>query len=289
MKILVIGNGFIAGAIVQRLESEGHELLVFSRSAKSDINCKQIIGDIRNYDEFVRTLSWNPQVIIHTAWITTHDKYLEDFSNVAYADFTIKLATCVESMDVEHLIVLGTCAEYGSQKMASTAGVTSLNPKSLYAKQKVRAFKSTQEILGHSKCRLSWTRVFQPYGPGQDKKRLIPKLIDSIKSRQQINLMDTTSTLDWITTRDISSGISWIIRNPAPLELDLGTSFGYTNLELLKRLEGLIGNSNQWERLAEQVSTGKQVSVVGKSSPLFKLGWQPNDSLELGLKWVLRS
>jgi nucleoside-diphosphate-sugar epimerase len=289
VKILIIGSGFIAGAIARKLESEGHELLIFSRSAKSDINCKQVIGDIRNYEEFARTLTWSPQVIIHTAWITTHTKYLEDFSNIEYADFTIRLGTYVASMGVEHLIVLGSCAEYGLQEIPSTAGVTSLSPTSLYAKQKVRAFESTKEILGQSKSRLSWARVFQPYGPRQDEKRLIPNLIQSIKSKQQIDLVDTTSTLDWVTIRDISSAISWLIRHPAPIELDLGTSFGYTNLELLKLLEELIGNSNQWERLAEQASTGKQVSVVGKNSPLLKLGWQPNDSLEVGLEWVLRS
>ncbi len=288
MRILVIGNGFIAGTIIQRLESEGHELLVFSRSAKSDVSYKQIVGDILNYADFIQTLIWKPQVVIHTAWITTHDKYSNDSSNFTFADFTIRLATHVASSGVEHFIVLGSCAEYGSQTMASTAGVTNLNPESLYAEQKVRAFESSEKILIDSSTRFSWVRIFQPYGPGQDKKRLIPHLIHSIKSRQLIDLTDTTTILDWITTRDIALAISWIISNSAPVELDLGTSIGYTNLDLLKLLEGMLGNSNQWERLAEQVSAGNQVSVVGKDSPLLNLGWQPYDSLDRGLEWVLR-
>ena len=111
----------------------------------------------------------------------------------------------------------------------------------------------------------------------------------TITMDQQIRLVDTTTILDWITTQDIALAISWVIRNYAPVELDLGTSLGYTNLELLKHLEGLIGKSNQWERLAEQVSTSTQVSVVGKGSPLFNLGWRPIDSLDQGLKWVLGS
>lgn len=287
MKILVIGNGFIAGAIIRKLESQGNELLVFSKSAKLDINCKQIVGDVLNYDEFAQVLTWKPQVIIHTAWITCHVRYNEDPTNVAFTDFTIKLATYVASAGVEHLIVLGTCAEYGPQTFASTAGITDLNPITLYAKQKVLAFRSAEEILADSKSRFSWVRVFQPYGPRQDRQRLLPYLIQSITMDQQIHLVDTTTILDWITTQDIALAISWIISNPAPVELDLGTSIGYTNLELLKHLEGLMGKSNQWERLAEQVSTSTQVSVVGKGSPLFNLGWRPIDSLDQGLKWVL--
>jgi len=289
MKILVIGNGFIAGTIIRKLESQGNELLVFSRSPKLDIDCKQIVGDVLNFDEFAQVLTWKPQVIIHTAWITSRLRYNEDPTNVAFANFTIKLATYVANAGVEHLIVLGTCAEYGSQTFASTAGITNLNPITLYAKQKVLAFRSAEEILVDSKSRFSWVRVFQPYGPRQDRQRLLPYLIQAITMHQQIHLVDTTTILDWITTRDIALAISWIISNSAPVELDLGTSIGYTNLELLKHLEELIGNSNQWERRAEQVSTSTQVSVVGKGSPLFNLGWRPIDSLDQGLKWVLDS
>ena len=35
MKILVIGNGFIASPIIQKLESEGHQLLIYSRTLKN--------------------------------------------------------------------------------------------------------------------------------------------------------------------------------------------------------------------------------------------------------------
>lgn len=289
MKILVIGNGFIAESIIRKLETEGHDVLVFSRTSKSGINVRQIVGDILNFNEFTRALNWDPQVIIHTAWVTELSTYTEDPSNFEYANFTVNLATYLASSNVEHLIVLGTCAEYGIQEFASTAGVTRLNPNNLYARQKMRAFRSAQEILEDTNIRFSWARVFQPYGPNQDEKRLIPYLIHSINSGDQIDLRNTTTVLDWITTRDIASAISWIINNSAPTELDLGTSFGYTNLEVLRHLEGLIGKSNQWERFAEQFSMSKHVSVVGKDSPLFTLGWHAFDSIDQGLKWVLSS
>ncbi len=289
MKVLIIGNGFIARAIIAELESEGHELLVFSRTSKSNIDCKQIEGDIFDPDSFFQALKWQPQVIINTAWITTHGKYLEDASNFSYSHFTITLAEHVAKLSIEHLIVLGTCAEYGSQSVASSAGFTKLNPQSLYAKQKVLAFRSAAEIMANSESRFSWVRVFQPYGPGQDCNRLVPYLIQSIKSDQKINLIDTTSIRDWITTRDIASAISWIMRNPAPIELDIGTSFGYTNVQLLRHLGMLMGASDQLKRMADQVSTNIQVSVAGKNSPLFVNGWKASDTLDQGLEWVLGS
>ena len=287
MKILVIGNGFIGSAIIKRLKLEGHELLVFSRTLKADTNSQQIVGDIFRFDDFAKALLWDPQVIIHTAWITTHAHYSQDASNYQYAQFTSLLSTSVAHSNLKHLIVLGTCAEYGPQSQPSTAGITKLNPTTFYAKQKVEALNSSKQIFQESKVRFTWARIFQPYGQKQDPSRLLPYLIDSIGDGKQVELSDTSSLLDWITTRDIASAISWIIKHDSATEVDIGTGIGYTNVELLQHLESLLGNSKQWVRFAAQPNVGNGVTVVGKSSPLFVSGWLPEDDLDTGLNWVL--
>ena len=287
MKILILGNGFIGKAIIQRLESEGHEILIYSRSVLQDIQSKQILGDIFDGETFRKSLSWGPQVIIQSAWITTHGRYMDDPLNSLYSQFTSNLAKQITNLGVEHLIVLGTCAEYGPQSHPSTAGFTKVNPATLYAKEKVAAFESLSESLLLSGARLSWARVFQPYGPGQDKKRLLPYLIDSLRKGEQIKLSHTSSILDWITTRDIASAVSWIINNDTPIEVDIGTTVGFTNVELLRHLEELLGDSSQWLQLVQDSPSFNAVTVVGKDSPLFRSGWLPRDSLEVGLKWVL--
>jgi len=288
MKILVIGSGFIGSAIIERLESEGHELLIFSRTFKAGIRSHQFIGDIFSYEDFAKTLLWDPQVIIHTAWITTHASYTQDSSNYQYAQFTAWLATLVSQSHLEHLIILGTCAEYGPQRRPSTAGITTLNPINLYAKQKVSALNSTKEALLESKVRLTWARIFQPYGRNQDSSRLLPYLIDSVRKGNQVELNNTSTLRDWITTRDIAAAISFIISHDTPTEVDIGTKVGYTNVELLRHLEALLGGRKQWERIAAQPNVGTDVVIVGKDSPLFISGWHPEDDLNSGLKWVLQ-
>lgn len=289
MKVLIIGNGFIATEVINTLESEGHEILIFSKRLSDSFLNKQIVGNLFDIESLVKALKWKPQVIINTAWVTSQAFYTNASSNYAYAFYTLELAQRIVDTQVEHFIVLGSCAEYGPLTNYSIAGQTELNPVSVYGQQKVAAFKSVKKILQYSGTQFSWLRIFQPYGPKQDRKRLIPYMINAISNNEQIELRDTSNIRDWITTRDIASAVSFVISNALPDELDVGTSIGSTNIELLRSLENVIGNSNQWERLVMQTTDKGFVSVVGEESPLFKFGWRPKDTLEDGLRWTLNS
>jgi nucleoside-diphosphate-sugar epimerase len=288
MKILVIGNGFLGKSIIQRLISEGHELLVYSRATNERVQCQQIAGDILDFEDFIKVLLWKPRIIIHTAWITS-ENYRNDLSNFKYARFTTDLAGYIACSDVEHLIILGSCAEYGHQVGPSTAGFTKLSPASLYAEQKVIAFNSVRELLKRSDVRFTWARIFYPYGPTQDQKRLVPHLINCLRNGEPVVLADTSSILDWITTRDVASAISWVIDNELPIEIDIGTSLGFTNLELLITLEDLLQIPTKLYEHGPHYFGLNDVFVAGANSPLLKSGWLPADTISTGLEWVLSS
>jgi nucleoside-diphosphate-sugar epimerase len=287
MRILVVGGGFLAVPIIERLESEGHILLVFSRTFNTRIRCEQVIGDIFNFPEFISVLAWKPQIIIHTAWITKPEIYKSDLSNIDYANFTSNLAKFVAYSEVEHLIILGSCAEYGVQPGPCTAGLTHPNPRTLYAKQKVAAFQKAKELMISGKTRFTWARVFYTYGLNQNNQRLIPYLIDSLRAGKSVQLADSTSTYDWISSTDIASAISWVISHSLPIEIDIGTSVGFTNLELLKTLEELLDVTNAVPLQKAHEIGLNEVFVVGKNSPLLSSGWLPTNTLSQGLKWVL--
>ena len=287
MKILVVGSGFLAVPIIERLELEGHILLVFSRTYNTRIHCEQIIGDIFNFPEFMSVLAWKPEIIIHTAWIVTPEIYKNDLSNIDYANFTTNLAKFVAYSEVEHLIILGTCAEYGFQSGPCTAGVTNPNPRTLYAKQKVAAFQKAKELMVGSQTRLTWARVFYTYGLNQNNQRLIPHLIHSLRTGKPIQLEDSTSTYDWTSSKDIASAISWLISHSLPIEVDIGTSIGSTNLQILKTLEKLLGATNSLPLHKTHKIGVNEVLVMGKNSPLLTSGWLPTNTLSQGLKWVL--
>jgi nucleoside-diphosphate-sugar epimerase len=287
MKILVIGNGFIAKPIIAQLQSEGHSLKVYSKSAKVDVHCEQVVGDIFDFKNFIKVLSWEPQIIIQAAWVTSHVSYTEDPLNYEFTKFTLALVKEVLRTNLEHFIVLGSCAEYGLQMAPSIAGETCLNPNNVYAKQKVTTFSSCLEILSKSDIRLTWARIFQPYGFGQDQNRLIPYLISALRANEKIHLRDITTLHDWITTQDIASAISWVVNKSLPVEVDVGTSIGHSNLEVLEKLQKIMGFSDQSRFTSASPVGSRRMAVVGKSSPLFSNGWRPTMDLDAGMEWLL--
>jgi len=289
MKILVIGYGLIARSIVQNLEKDGHSIQVFSRTVHKEIQSQQVLGDIFDFDRFLHVLQWKPQIVIHTAWITTPGTYRDHPLNYRYTEFTSKLAEFIAHSDVEHLIVLGTCAEYGRQIEPCQAGKTNQAPSTLYAQQKVEAHKSVRKLLEGSRVRFTWARIFYPYGPNQDSRRLIPKLIHAITSGNQICLQDTSSIYDWISARDIAEAINWIIRHELPSEIDIGTSVGFTNLQVLEILEGLLYPGKKPIVHGEHNFGLNEMFTVSTDSTLLSSGWRPKDTLQSGLHWVITS
>jgi nucleoside-diphosphate-sugar epimerase len=287
VKILVVGSGFLGTPIIENLQYQGHEVLVLSRNLNEKLDCNQLVGDAFNEENLIAALNWRPQIVIQTAWITSHRSYTFHPMNELYANFTIQLAQLLLRTNVRHFIVLGSCAEYGAQTVPSTAGITNLNPETPYARQKVRAFRTVSDILRGSEIRLTWVRVFQPYGPGQDSSRLIPYLVNSLTIGEGIRLLDNNSFLDWISTWDIASAISWILENETPTEVDVGTGVAKNNIEVLQTLEGLVCKSSHVEISASDQARAIQVASVGKNSPLFKLGWKPKYSLIAGLERLL--
>jgi len=287
MKILVIGNGFLACPIIEKLDSEGHEVNVYSRQVKSNIQVQQIEGNILESEKLQGVFRNNYQVVINTAWISIQNQYRKHESNKDYSRCATSLASRAAQFGVEHFLGFGSCAEYGKQSSPCIAGETLLNPENLYAEQKVETFQQTRQLLLSTKTRFSWLRVFQPYGLKQDPERLVPYLINGLKNQLNIELKDNKSCLDWVTTRDIASAVSWILNNVLPSELDIATSIGHTNLDILNHLQVLLGKARQITLLDKSLVEDTHFVVAGKESPIFTSGWRPEDTLESGLEWVV--
>ena len=292
MKILIVGgNGFIGRAIFDRLSLDGHEVLKLDRKESAKNIPNTVFGDISNplsYFEFLKR--WKPEVVIQCAWVTGQKIYRDSQENRIHQENTIHFATDCINLGIRHFIGLGSCAEYGTTSAPCIAGITATVPNDLYGKSKLETFKSIQEITNGTDTRFTWARVFQPYGRDQDSERLIPWALNKLSAGEEIVLANPNTELDWISTRDIASAISWTISNNLPAVIDIGTSIATSVLDLLNNLAKILDANTALIKVepSNKLNQARNSLVVSSNSPLLANGWKADDLLSNGLRWVIK-
>jgi nucleoside-diphosphate-sugar epimerase len=291
MKVLVAGGGgFLGTEIVTNLIESGFEVKSLSRNFSSVLHCEQIIANIMNPDTYINLLStWKPEIVIQTAWITSQRTYRTSPLNLKYMDATLKFAQQSYLSGTEHFLGLGSSAEYGIPAVPCNATTIPAVPIDIYGTHKLQTLVKLRGIADKFSTRLSWARIFQPYGPNQDSARLLPFAKEELLAGKRVKVANPDTILDWISSRDVASALTFAIRNPINQIFDVGTSEPTSVINALRTLATLLNvDSELIEKENKPRSEGgKLYMVVSKDSPLFKAQWNPQDDLMSGLKWAL--
>ncbi len=291
MKILIVGaDGFLGKEIFRELTNNGHVVIGMSRSADSNRDKKWVSADIGKPDSYRSFISdWRPEVVIQSAWVTAQKTYRQSAENLNYASVTLQFAKDCLQMGTNHFVGLGSSAEYGIQTLPCNATDTTPAPVDPYGQKKLETLLELQELTVAAGARLTWGRVFQPYGLGQDSERLIPWAVARMMAGHDIELQNPFMKLDWISSRDIGRAISWSINHNTPAVVDIGTAIGTNVHQVLVEVAKILEVKTQitYPISASKNQNTSQNLIVSSDSPLFQSGWLPADSLQAGLKWAL--
>jgi nucleoside-diphosphate-sugar epimerase len=288
--LLVGGSGFVGKEILHSLILAGHEVTVMNRELDPQLECKQIQADIFNQGSYRKRMQeLKPQWVIQTAWVSQSENYRFSPKNSLYKTATIDFAIdCLES-GVEHLMILGSSAEYGSQTLPCDSRRSVPMPTDPYGKSKFETFQILMDASRSYPCSFTWPRIFQAYGKGQDSNRLIPRGLDSLKFGRSMKIDNPKSAFDWISSRDIASALMFCLNNRISGSVDVGTGIPHTVEEVIEQLVELIKPSDheiQSVKFLDQANSHSSLTVSPESL-LFEKGWKPNDDLINGLRWVL--
>lgn len=291
MKVLVIGgSGFLGTEIVNELGRQGHEVKSMNRNFSLTLRSEQIVADICNPESYQKEIStWKPEVVIQGAWVTGQSIYRESPLNEQYVTDTLKLAEFCFQSETRHFLVLGSSAEYGVPKEPCNTLSTPTAPTDLYGISKLQTLERLTELAQKYSQRLSWARIFQPYGRNQDSARLIPHAAAELSVGKTVKVSSPFTVLDWISSRDVASAVTFAVQNSLHPIFDIGTSIGSSVLQVLQEVANLLdADPRLLEIDANSASVKNQFTlVVDKNSPLFTAGWRPQDDLHSGLTWAL--
>jgi nucleoside-diphosphate-sugar epimerase len=291
LKIAIFGStGFIGSAISQLCLDSNIEVYSFNKCHDERFRGKSFEVDFLNVNSYFGILrDIAPELVVSTVWYTAKNDYRSNAISKYYSEATVRLAESSYATGSNRFIALGSSAEYGDSNFNCNAMTSGLNPLDCYSEAKVECFQKIAQIAENEGKIFNWLRIFQPFGYKQDPLRLMPYLITTLLAGDKPRLTDPSYTCDWISVSDIALATQFCFSYNYSGALDVGTSIGHTNTQILTIIQNLLNQSNH--TLEEVILTSEQAKglVVDRRSPLLMAGWRPSTSLIVGISSLIEN
>lgn len=220
MKVLVTGaTGFVGGHVIPLLLERGHAVSAVARDAIKARNfawypdVRFISCDIHHLDGVPATMFSGHDAVLHLAWPGL-PRYKELFHFEENLPAAYRFLKSLVENGVAHLLVTGTCLEYGMRKGCLSEEMPS-DPSNPYALAKDTLRKFLEELKRVHFFKLQWARLFYMYGPGQNPNSLIAQLDRAIDSGEKsFNMSGSEQLRDYLPVEEVARRLVSLLEHP---------------------------------------------------------------------------
>lgn len=310
LNILVTGGaGYIGSHTVFELINIGHHVTIiddFSTGHKKLINPKAELleCDLNDYKKLsLLTQSKNFDCVIHFASKSIVSESVID--PMPYLESNVRCATNLLKMMIENnidkIIFSSSAAVYGyptSKKIKENHATNPINP---YGTSKLIVEKILESIFHTKKISSLSLRYFNAVGSNfkmgigeihEPETHLIPNILKSTLSNKtypfyvygnDYTTKDGSCIRDYINVMDIADahikGIDWLGNNLGAHVMNLGTSSGFSVLEILKKCSETIKKEINFE-IKSRREGDPDILVADAARANNELNWVPNKTLD---------
>ncbi|MDB4598730.1 NAD(P)-dependent oxidoreductase [Candidatus Pseudothioglobus singularis] len=293
MRIAIIGGGgFLGRALIERLDSEGYELILIHRkssvinySKKHKFVPYEKVGD--NVFDGTNIVC---DVFINLAWkgVSGSDRNNKDqiTYNIPLTLWSVELA---KALNCNHWIGFGSQAEYGNSDVKLYESMQT-NPNTLYGFSKVASSYSALSLCKAYEIKGTWVRLFDPYGPGDANYWFIPHLINSLMKGNRPELTKCEQLWDFIYIEDAVGAIVSLIEHKANGIFNLGSGSTVSLKEVVEHvrkytktnIKPLYGSiAYRKDQIMHLESSIKKITL--------RTGWTPKVSIKDGIRKTVDS
>lgn len=279
-KILVTGsNGFVGKALKKRLEMMNHNVIEFNTRD----------GNISDEFPFVNIDFEGVSHVFHLAAKTfVPDSWLnpEAFYNTNTVG-TLRILEICRKYAVSLTYVSSYI--YGQPQYLPISEMHQVNPNNPYAHSKFMAEELCEFYARHYNVDISVIRPFNIYGVGQDKKFLIPELINQAIKKDAITVKDLVPKRDFVFLEDLIEALLLCVGKRGYSVYNIGSGMSLSVKEIIDVIQNAL-HIDKPILCEEKIRKNEIMDVIadiGKAKS--ELGWNPQYSFERGIMKILES
>jgi nucleoside-diphosphate-sugar epimerase len=285
MRVLITGgSGFIGRHVSRVLNSEGIEFFAVGRTS-ARVSSKHINLDLLNALDFEALIKvTKPTHLIHLAWCTEHGKYWESQDNLGWMTSTYKLFEAFAQQGGTHAFIAGTCAEYDWRYGYCDEELTPCNPGTLYGITKDATRRMCQILASSCGIPLAWGRIFFPFGPGENPRRLIPSLFRAFRGEIDPFGVNKHYLRDFVHVEDIASAICVCVQQKFNGVINLSSGNPVALEQIVRAIATAEGKDPRLILDKDAPKRAEPQLLVGSSQKLRSLGWAPKQDVKSALE-----
>jgi len=294
MKYLISGaTGFIGCNLIKKLLNDGNNVIAIARCnsnisdemrALTEDNIFIFDNNIDQLDEFLDR--HKPDIFIHLAalYITQHSK--NDVERLITANITYPA------------ILFESVIRSGCNKIINTGtswqsfNNISNNPASLYSATKEAIESILNFYVSSAKASAITLRLFDTYGPNDNRKKLISMLVESFSTNSQVEMSEGEQEIDLVYIDDVLNAYliaAEILKNSKPYKHMIYGISSNNPITLKELVEIINATLNKKPNIAWGVKPYREREVMKTWKSFERLpGWEPKIGLKEGLKTLLR-
>lgn len=212
-KVLVTGaTGFVGSNLVRRLLYEGYEVHIITRESSNKWRIHDILPNLNEHSvdlldgSRLKSLleQINPDVIFHLATLGIHGGIQSPETDVIETNLfgTMNLINACENIEYRCFVNTGSSSEYGPKKESMNENDV-CEPINVYGISKCAATLYGNFIARTKGKPIIGFRLFSPFGPYDDKSRLMTYAITNALQNNPLMLANPDVVRDYIYIEDV--------------------------------------------------------------------------------------
>jgi nucleoside-diphosphate-sugar epimerase len=275
-KVLVTGaSGFVGRHLVGCLNEMGKRVVPISRAHGFDVT-----RDNLPLDGVGHVFHLAARTGIIEAWRSPLD-YL--------STNTFGTARILEQCRNHCSVTFISSYVYGNPESVPTRENNPLDVHNPYALSKALAEQICTFYAKFFNVAVVALRLFNIYGPGQDKTFLIPFILGQLLDPQQeeVQVKDLAPSRDYLYVSDAVEGIISASRAPAGFVFNVGSGIAYSVREIIEQARIATGIYKPYRSSEQKRSHEIEMTCANISAFQNAVNWTPKVSIDKGLRMIV--